>query len=275
MVSLCAAALGAGSAAGALAQSPVPADVVSCLVLPWDVVDLAAPGDGIVAEMAVERGDEVREGELLVRLADRLQLANLALAEARAADTSQVDLAEIRLDIAQSSYDRNLPLFERQQVTGDEWDRIRGTRDLAQVELDAAREAGELARIEVERAQASLELTRVYAPADAVVLQRGVSVGETTAGAVLLQLAVIDRLRVEVFAQARSFAAWQEGETIPVAVNLPEPAQIDARVRAVNAVSDAGTGVIGVQLELDNGDGAVLPGQPCTLAEPVNSGREG
>lgn len=261
-------------AAGVFAQTAVGQGlsfetdpVVSCLVLPWETVALAASTDGIVAEILVDRGDAVEEGQLVVRLNDSVQRAYLATVQARAENTTVVEQADIRLAIAQSTLERNRVLFERQQITGDEWDRIRGTYEISVVELEAAREELRQAELEVRRAEVALEQTRVYAPSDAVVLQRLVSVGERTSPEPLLELAVIDRLRVEIFARAGSYGAWQTGHTIRLAVQFPEPAEVEARVRTVNPVSDAATGVIGVQLEVDNADGRILAGQQCRLAE--------
>lgn len=241
--------------------------VVSCLVLPWETVALAASTDGIVAEILVDRGDTVQEGQLVVRLNDTVQRAYLATVEARAENMTTIEQAEIRLAIAESALERNRTLFERQQITGDEWDRIRGTFEISQVELEAAREEVRQAELEVRRAEVALEQTRVYAPSDAVVLQRLVAVGERTSPEPLLELAVIDSLRVEIFARAASYNAWRIGHAVKLVVQFPEAVEIEGRVRTVNPVSDAATGVIGIQLEVDNADRAILAGQQCRLAE--------
>ena len=96
-------------ATSALAQE----QPVSCLILPWDSVDLAAPTSGVVAEVLVERGQAVKAGQLLVRLDDATQNAYLATVKAKAADDSQLKQAEVRLEIAKSSVARNKPIFEK------------------------------------------------------------------------------------------------------------------------------------------------------------------
>lgn len=248
-------------------------DVISCLVLPWESISLAAAAEGVVKVINVDRGDTVEAGQVLVQLDDRMQASYQELMRARAEDHSGIELAEIRLDIAASSHERNRALFERQQITGDEWDRIRGTFETAQIELEQARQAVAQAELELARAQAAYEQTQIVAPTDAVVLQRNVSVGEAPSGKPLLELAVIDRLRIELFARARTYRLWAQGQDVSLNVDLPEPQVIDARIRAVNPVSDAGTDVIGILLELDNSRGDVLPGQACRLASvPSGSG---
>ncbi|KKB08615.1 efflux RND transporter periplasmic adaptor subunit [Devosia chinhatensis] len=250
---------------------PMASDVVSCLVLPWESISVAAPSEGLVREIFVDRGDKIAAGDLLIQLDDSIQRSYLELMQARANDASGVELAEIRLQIAQSGYERNRALFERQQLTGDDWDRIRGTYELAVVELRQAQNAALQASLELARAKAAHAQTQIVAPADAVVVQRLVSVGEAAGAEPLLELAVTDRLRVEVFARAQSYARWTPGEAVNLAVQLPEPAVLAADVRTINTVSDAGTGVVGVLLELDNAAGAILPGQSCQIPREETS----
>jgi len=250
---------------------PLPSDVVSCLVLPWESISVAAPSEGLVKEIFVDRGDRVVAGDLLVQLDDSIQRSYLNLMQARADDSSGIELAEIRLQVAQSGFERNKALFERQQLTGDDWDRIRGTYELAVVEMRQAQNAALQANLELARAKAAHAQTQIFAPADAMVVQRLVSVGEAAAAEPLFELAVTDRLRVEVFARAQSYSRWANGEDVRLAVQLPEPSVFEAKVRTTNTVSDAGTGVVGVLLELDNAGGSILPGQSCQIAEEGTS----
>ncbi len=255
--------------AGAQAATFETDPVVSCLVLPWETIDLAAAIDGIVDELLVERGDVVQAGELLVRLNDDVQQAYYDTMKARAEDSTAVQQAQIRMDVAGASLDRNRALFERQQVTADQWDQIRGAYEVAVVELEAARAARHLAQLEVARAETAIRQTQVRAPSEAVVLARSVAVGERIGVDPLLKLAVIKKLRVEVFARAASYAAWIVGDTVQLVIQHPAPRRIEARIRAVDPVSDAGTGVVGVQMEVDNADVAILAGQQCGLADFV------
>ena len=252
--------------AGAPTQAAIaPQDIVSCVVLPWETTALAAPAEGVIADIFVSRGDTVKSGQLLIQLDDRIQRSYLDLIKARAEDRSGLELANIRLDVARTSYERNQPLFERQQITGDDWDRIRGTYEMAVVEVQQAENAAAQARLELERAKAALSQTRILAPTDAVVVERHVAVGEAAGMEPLLELAVIERLRAEIFARAETYPLWSQGQVVPLGVDLPQPARIEAEVRTVNSVSDVGTGVIGVLLEIPNADHAILPGQQCSI----------
>jgi membrane fusion protein (multidrug efflux system) len=238
---------------------------VSCLILPDDTIELAAPISGVVAEVLVERGQSVKAGDLVVRLDDVTQAAYLETVKAKAQDDTQLRQAEVRLEIARASVDRNRPVFEKRLLRGDEWDQIIGTGRLAEIEADAARHALDQARLEVARAEAALAQTRVYAPVDAVVLDIAVSVGEAAGNSPLASLAVIDPLKVELFVGASSYADWTPGQTVSLHGSQSPEKQLQAVVKTVDPVADAGTGILRVQLELPNPEFAILAGQQCEL----------
>ena len=252
-------------ATSALAQE----QPVSCLILPWDSVDLAAPTSGVVAEVLVERGQAVKAGQLLVRLDNATQNAYLATVKAKAADDSQLKQAEVRLEIAKSSVARNKPIFEKKLLKGDEWDQIVGTSQLAEIETEAARHALELAALEVARAEAAIAQTRIYSPHDGVVMDINVSVGEAAGNAPLATLAVIDPLKVELFVASQSYGAWKAGQKVSLNGSNAPGTRLEAVVKAVDPVADAGTGILRVQLELPNPDFAILAGQQCQIVTAV------
>ena len=257
----------AGGIVAALLCAPAAAQEqpVSCLILPWDNVELAAPTAGVVAEVLVERGKPVAAGELVIRLDDSIQAAYLATVKAKAADDSQLRQAEVRLEIANASVERNRSIFEKGLLKGDDWDQIQGASRLAAIEAEAARQALALARLEVVRAEAALGQTRVHAPTDAVVMDVLVSVGEAAGASPLAVLAVIDPLKVELFVGADTYSSWQAGQQVTLRGGQAPESLLEAQVKAVDPVADAGTGILRVQLELPNPDFAILAGQQCQL----------
>lgn len=261
----------AGLLAALISAAPASAQQqpVSCLILPWDTVDMAAPTSGVVADVLIERGQSVHAGDLLVRLDDATQASYLATVKARAADDSQLRQAQVRLEIANASVERNRPVFEKKLLKGDEWDQINGSRQLAEIETEAAKHALEFARLEVVRAEAALAQTRIYAPADAVVMDVNVSVGEAAGNTPLASLAVIDPLKVELFVAAQDYASWQAGQPVTLRGSQAPTVDLNATVKAVDPVADAGTGILRVQLELPNPQLQILAGQQCQLASAV------
>lgn len=99
---------------------------------------------GEIAELPVQSGDEVAEGQLIARLdTDDLEL-NVRRAEA------QLALAEAQQRQAVAEYDRIRALFEADNVSRSEFDRAQSARDAAEAQWDAAREALNQARRQLE-----------------------------------------------------------------------------------------------------------------------------
>ena len=238
---------------------------VSCLIVPWETISLAAPTQGVVAEVLAERGQSVKAGDLLVRLDDTMQATYLATVKAKAEDDTGLQQAEVKLDIANASLARNKPLFNQKLIKGDEWDQITGTAKLDAIDVDAAKQALVQAQLEVARAQAAVDQTRIRAPADAVVIDVMVSAGEAAGTAPLASLAIIDPLKVELFVKAASYAQWKVGQTVDLRGSQAPETTLNARVKSVDPVADAGTGVVRVQLELPNPGLKILAGQQCGL----------
>jgi RND family efflux transporter MFP subunit len=117
---------------------------------------LSVPGSGRVAEVAVNPGQEVRAGALLIQLDARA--ANALLAQRQAArDALREEQAE-----AQRELDRAEELFERTVLSVTDLQLARS----AFAKVDAQYRAAEAAAL---RAEAELEDLRIHAPADGVV----------------------------------------------------------------------------------------------------------
>jgi HlyD family secretion protein len=172
---------------------------------------------GRVAWIGVEKGDNVREGQVLVRLEDsefRAQVnqarANLAAAQARLdqlrsgsrpqeklRDKAAVLQAEARLRTAEADYQRTEQLFRAGVASKAELDHALSERDTAAALVEAARQSSTLtdigprpeeiraAQAEVQQMKAALDYaetqlaaTEIRAPVSGTVLERIVERGE-------------------------------------------------------------------------------------------------
>ncbi len=172
---------------------------------------------GRVAWIGVEKGDNVQEGQVLVRLEDnefRAQVnqarANLASAQARLdqlrsgsrpqeklRDKAAVLQAEARLRTAEADYQRTERLFRAGVASKSELDHALAERDTAAALLEAARQSSTLtdigprpeeiraAQAEVQQMRAALDYaetqlsaTEIRAPVTGTVLERIVERGE-------------------------------------------------------------------------------------------------
>jgi multidrug efflux pump subunit AcrA (membrane-fusion protein) len=98
---------------------------------------------GKVAEVLIEEGVQVKEGDVLARLDDTEARAQLALARAQLSAT-RAQLAEIRTQLAQAErdYARQQGLAERQLISTQALEDARTQRDMLRARLASTEEQG-------------------------------------------------------------------------------------------------------------------------------------
>lgn len=214
-------------------------------VVAWQELAIGAEAGGLrVAEVAIDEGDQVRAGQLLVRLDDSVLQAQLAQAEAAATE------AEASLRLAESELDRAQDLARSGTAARRTLDeRQAGARG------GAARLAS--ARARVEELRARIAQTRIAAPTDGYVTRRTVQLGNVVAsGQELLRLVRDGRLELDARVPELELAALRPGQKARV---LHGARVIEAELRAVAPTVSPETrlGTAHVALPADAG---LLPG---------------
>jgi len=157
-----------------------------------------SPGtSGIVVELPIVRGDRVRAEEILLRLDDATQSAQLALAS-EALEVAQARSRErcIAAERARRELERNRKLAEEELVSVDVLDGLDSAYQLADASCAVARAEVQQARASVAVAQAEQDKTVLRAPFDAVIAEVSVELGEWVTPSVPLLAApdVIDAI---------------------------------------------------------------------------------
>src|SRR5262249_44692384 len=97
-------------ATGAMSQTQTIAAAgrseFDCVIEPQQVVKLASAAVGMIAQLGVDRGDIVRQGQKVGKIEDGVEAATLALARARATNDSPVKSAEARVQFLRLKYER-------------------------------------------------------------------------------------------------------------------------------------------------------------------------
>lgn len=268
-------------------------------------VELGSTVTGRVLKVAVNEGDEVNAGAVLVRLepdearANLLQAqAALVQAEARLASQQALSLptaqaalaqAEANLLAAQRELGRSKELVAAQfyspQKLGESQralDVARAQRDAARAQVQANQRGGERgaaqaqvasARAAVELAQAKLEQTTLRAPAAGRVLLRTVEPGQIVqAGKALLTLAVRGRTELVADVDERFLAQLQVGQAARVLADAYPTQPFSAHVDRLGAAVDAQAGSVEVTFVLD-GVAPTFLREDMTLSTEVTTGR--
>jgi HlyD family secretion protein len=247
-------------------------------------IELGAQVAGTVAEVAVEEGDRVAAGDLLVRLADEEPRAALAQAEA-ALDEAQARLRQLAvtalpvaeqaraqaasaLVVARREHARVTALAAQGFFSEARLDEAKRNLEQAesqgrstQLQSDAARPRGSdhalavtrevQARRAVEVARAKLGWTRVLARADAIVLKRRAEPGDVvTAGTKLISLGA-GPLQIELQVDEKNVGLLAIDKPATVIADAYPDRPFQARILRIAPAVDVQRGTVQVKLALD------------------------
>jgi membrane fusion protein (multidrug efflux system) len=200
---------------------------------------LAAEKAGRVVEISAERGQAVTNGEVLLRIDDRVAQA--------AADAARVNYEDAA---------RNLERFEK----------LSGTGAVSQKVLDEIRKSSSLADAQLREAEAALSYCTVRSPTDGLVNERYVEEGEyVMPAAPVFDVLSINPVRVTVDIPERNVLSLNSGDTVPFEV-ISRPGQtFTGTVSYVSSKAEPGNNSFRVELKVPNPDLALRPGMIASV----------
>jgi RND family efflux transporter MFP subunit len=224
-----------------------------CVIEPQQIVKLASPVVGMIARLDVDRGDIVRQGQIVGKIEDGVEAATLALARARATNDSTVKSAEARLQFLRRKHERLDELHTKFVTSLAALQEAEAEAEVAEQQLREARHNRELARLEVTYAEEVLNQRTLRSPINGVVVERLLVPGEYRSDqSHVLTLAQIDPLKVEVFVPTAYFGEIRIDSKAEVRPEQPVGGIHIATVTVVDSVLDAASGTFGVRLALPN-----------------------
>ena len=209
----------------ALASGPT----ITGSVQPERRADLRAEIQTVVLQALKENGDNVRRGDLLVRLDDTALRDMLASAEStsRAADQAY--------EQAQRQLERMKTLRSSGMASAQAMEDAEIRRNTTQSDLEAAKARVVLARQQMQR-------TEVRAPFDGIVSDRKVSAGDTAqVGKELLKVIDPASMRFEGMVSADHIGDVKAGQGVNFRVNGYGEQDFAGKVRRVNPAANATT----------------------------------
>ncbi len=242
------------------------AEDYACLIEPKQIHKLAAPVQGVVAAVSVDRGDRVRKGEMVARLDSEVEEANVQIARLRASNDTEVASAEAKLDFLKRK-------LARKSALGNNWFGSQAELEEAQTDVrvaDAQVRENIMnlsqAKLEAKRADGLLHQRQILSPDDGIVTERALAEGEfVNDQAHILTIAEMDPLRVETFLPISVYGHVKVGDIAVVMPEAPVGGSYQAKVVVVDQVFDAASNTIGVRLELPNPNFTLPAGVHCSV----------
>ncbi|MCP3711676.1 efflux RND transporter periplasmic adaptor subunit [Paraburkholderia sp. CNPSo 3274] len=197
-------------------------------------VDVTTEVAGLVREIAFNSGQEVKTGQVLVRLNDDSDRAQLASLQAAA-------------DLAQTVYKRDKAQFDIQAI--------------AKAQLDADAADLKSKRAQVDQQAALVEKKTIRAPFSGRVGITTVNPGQyLNPGDAIVTLQAIDPIYADFFLPQQQLGQLQVGQTIVVDTDAFGNRTFDGKIRSINPRVDSTTRNVQIEATVDNSERKLLPG---------------
>lgn len=224
----------------AAASAPISSYISSTAnVVAENEVKIVAEADGRVAQLLVEEGDYVGQGQTLATLV-------------RGDAEMLRDKARVRASNARIAYNRARDLNTKQLMAQGDFEKIVMEKDVAEAEL--------------AEAEWRLGKTTIRAPFAGRVTERVISQGQhVKPGESLFTLTDYDPLIARIFLPERDVIALEVGRDVRMTLRAAREISFRGRIRQISPVVDRATGTVKVTVEAVEPPAAVRPGAFVTV----------
>lgn len=213
-------------------------ETLGCMLEPSKKVNISSPVSGVIDLILVKRGDNVKKGDVLLRLKAGIE-------------TASVEMAKAKKEFAERNVHRNQELYNEQLLSPHEKDEIETELLMADMELRLKRE--------------ELTLRTVYSPISGVVVDRFRDNGEYVNTEPVLSLAKLDPLHVDLLLPSHYFGSISKKQELLVKPELKGFESRRAVVTIVDPLIDPASGTFRVRLDMKNPALKLPAGMRCSV----------
>ncbi len=212
----------------------VRSTIVTGKIQPRDEVNIKPQISGIIAELYKEAGQTVKKDEIIAKVKVIPDMSSLSAAQSR------VRLAEVNLKQAQTNYDREKALFDKQLVSADQYEKVLQTLNQAKEELAGANEALEIIRDGVSSANASGSSTLIRSTISGLILDVPVKVGNAVIqsntfndGTTIATVADMDDLIFDGNIDETEVGRLSQGMPVKISIGALQDLSFDAKLEYI------------------------------------------
>jgi RND family efflux transporter MFP subunit len=231
---------------------------------------------GKVAEVLIEEGMRVKEGDVLARLDDIEAKAQLALAKAQLT-AARAQLAEIRAQLGQAErdYTRQRGLADRQLISTQALEAALTQRDMLRARLASTEEQIRVAQESVVVAQVQLDNTIVRAPFNGIVVAKAAQPGEMispiSAGGGFTRTGIgtivdMDSLEIQVDVNEAFINRVKPDQPVEAMLNAYPAWKIPGEVIAIIPTADRSKATVKVRIAIKLRDPRIVPDMGVRVA---------
>ena len=246
--------------------------VVTGKIEPRNEVDIKPQINGIISEIYKEAGEQVEENEVIAKLKVIPDMSSLSSAESR------VRLADINLNQAQTDYEREKMLYDKDLVSAEEYDQVLQALNQAKEERAAAQEALEVIRDGVSSSNATESSTLVRSTITGLILDVPVKVGNSVIqantmndGTTIASVANMHDLLFKGKIDETEVGRIHEGMPVKLTVGALQDKTFEATLEYISPKAEEvnGTNQFAIEAALQNTDSATIRSGYSANAEIV------
>ncbi len=233
-------------------------------IQPQVEIKISSEVSGEIVQLYVKEGQEVKAGDLLVKINPEIYLAGIARMEA-SLNTAKANYANSKARLSQTesqfkadelSYNRNKKLWNDKAISDSEFEIATSKYEMSKSDVEAARESVNSAKFNVMSSEASLRESRenlskttIYAPMTGTISALNVEVGERVLGTIqmagteLMRIANLDKMEVLVDVNENDIVKVEYADTAIIEVDAYLGKKFKGVITEIaNSASVSGTG---------------------------------
>jgi HlyD family secretion protein len=157
--------------------------VASGKIQPVTQVTISPEVAGEIIALPVKEGDQVKKGDLLLRIKPaNYQAARDSSAASYQSAIANKNLAQAQLEKAEAEYKRNVELFHQKLVSESVFQDVKTSYEVAKLQLETATHQVDQSKFGLDNATADLNKTTIYSPIDGTVVNLSSQLGERVLG---------------------------------------------------------------------------------------------
>lgn len=230
---------------------------------PVSLIKVGTQISGTIRSVHADFNDQVRTGQVLVRLDPVLLETAVANSEANLMQ------ANVNLELRRSQWRRSRQLVAREFLSPAQLEE-------AERAVQAAEAAFKQAEAQLRRDRANLNYSIIRSPVNGVVVARNIDVGQTVAAAfqtpTLFQIAMdLHAMQIDTAISEADVGRIQTGMPVSFTVDAYPQRTFSGKVKQLrlNPTTQQGVVTYNAVIEVENNDGALLPGMTAHIAFTV------
>jgi len=247
----------------------------TCIIKPHVQIQLGSAVSGMLSATLVDRGDTVKQGQVVAQIESSMEQASLALDRVRATNDSAIKVEQADRELTVRELERKKSLAANQIVNQNALDELQTKVHEGDLRIQQAQMDQRLAALTADRSERALTLKQIRSPIDGVVIERKLFAGEYIYEQTsIMTIAQIDPLNVELVLPLDRYGDIKIGSTAIVHPAAPVGGSYTAKAEVIDPVIDAASETFGVRLILSNPNRTIPAGIRCSIewqdAKPVS-----